>query len=188
MCKGQFSLLKVTTLKQWVKIYWLYHRAFPKGERKPFLVMLDLRKRGKTDVWCMLEGNKFAGFASTINDTDLILIDYLAVCKGKRGKGFGTMALQALKAAYPEQGLFVEIESVFDEGADKEERLKRKSFYLHNGFEDMKVLADVFGIPMELMAWHYQMYFQDYYRFYHDNYSPWAASHIKPMKYPESFE
>ncbi|MBQ8536364.1 MAG: GNAT family N-acetyltransferase [Clostridia bacterium] len=168
-----------------MQIYRLYRSAFPRGERKPFLVMLDLRRKGKTDVWCFSVDKRFAGFASTINDDDLILIDYLAVRPQKRNHGIGTSALNALKAAYSGKGVFVEIESVFENTPDRQARVKRKQFYLRSGFEDMQVLADVFGIPMELLAWNYQMDFERYYGFYHDNYSPWAASHIKPMAYPQ---
>jgi len=172
-------------LLQWPKVWQLYRSAFPRDERKPFRTMVKLWRAGKSDIWCILDGGEFAGFASTLNDRDVIMIDYLAVAPHLRGKRIGSQALRDLQKAYPDRGIFVEIESIYDDTPDRQDRARRKAFYAANGFEPMNVLADVFGVPMELMGWRCAFDYNRYYRFYYDNYSPAAASHLQPMIHPE---
>jgi len=58
-----------------------------------------MRKKGKTDVWYFSEKGKFAGFATTINSDELILLDYLAVPEALQGRGIGAKMLESLKKA-----------------------------------------------------------------------------------------
>lgn len=184
MRKAGFAMEKVRGFMQWFRIYMLYRAAFPVSERKPFRMIVSMARRGKTDVWYAESEGRFAGFASTINDESIILLDYLAVDKKRRGRGEGSRILQALKENYAGRGIFVEIESPFENVPERRARLRRKSFYVANGFAPAGVMADVFGVHMELLCWKCSMDFSAYHAFYRDNYSPWAAEHILPVQYP----
>lgn len=167
-------------LFHWVLTYKLYRKAFPASERKPFGIILTMYRKGKTDLWCILRDGSFAGFASTVNGDDLILLDYLAVDGKHRGKGIGTAALNQLLSRYDAQGVFVEIENTALPGDDQSLRLRRKAFYQNCGMEDLQVCANVFGVSMELLGRNCQMDFDQYKHFYRNHYSPWAAEHIRP--------
>ena len=69
-----FLAKKVSSPLQWFRIYRLYRRAFPRNERKPFHIIVSMWRKGKTDVWYFESNRRFAGFASTINAADLILL------------------------------------------------------------------------------------------------------------------
>lgn len=99
---------------QWLHIYHLYRRAFPPAERKPFSVIVAMWCKGNTDVWYLTRGDRFAGFATTINSSELILLDYLAIAPTQRGQGVGSEALRALLERYAGKGIFVEIESIYE--------------------------------------------------------------------------
>jgi len=174
---------KVPILLQ-IQLYWLYRRSFPRRERKPFRVILSMWRKGKTDIWIIAEQKKPNGFAATINGEEAILLDYLAIVPGLRGAGYGSRMIETLKRYYHGKGLFVEIESVFEESPEKAERMLRKHFYEINGMREMRVLASVFGVPMELMGWNCQIDFWGYRQFYHDQYSAFAAEHICELPYP----
>lgn len=182
---SSLKLISVSGLVDWSRIWILYHQSFPKDERKPFKILRGLWKRKKSDVWCLKEGNSFLGFASTINSDGMVMIDFFAVCPDQRGKGYGTAALTLLKEQYQHRGIFIEIESVFENVSDHEMRCRRKRFYIENGFEPLHVLADVFGVPMELMSWRCKLDYNAYHDFYRDNYSEFAASNLSPMIYPK---
>ena len=184
MNRYDFSARKASSPLQWLRIYLLYRRSFPRSERKPFGIILSMHRRGKTDVWYYERDGRFAGFASTINDSRLILLDYLAVRARMRGRGVGSRILNQLKQNYSGRGIFVEIESAFGDAPDRAERIRRKRFYLNNGMEPSKVMAGVFGVPMELLCWNCRVDFPGYHAFYRDNYSPWAADHIVEAEYP----
>jgi hypothetical protein len=46
----------------------------------------------------------------------------------------------------------------------------------------MEVFAWVFGVKMELMGFGCRLSYEQYHAFYRDNYSRWAAEHIKPAE------
>lgn len=184
MKNTDFVVKKASSPLHWLAIYRLYRRAFPWNERKPFGIILSMHRKGKTDVWYYQSKHRFAGFATTINDESLILLDYLAVIENARGRGIGSRILQHLMNHYSGKGFFVEIESEFEETPDQEERIRRKQFYLRNGMEPSHVMASVFGVKMELLCKGCCVDFNRYHAFYRDNYSPWAASNIVEAEYP----
>ena len=184
MDRNSFIAKRIASLLQWFRVYGLYRRAFPQNERKPFSMILSMWRKGRTDVWYFEDGGRFAGFASTINSRDIILLDYLAVQEGRRGRGIGSRILQELKKAYAGRGIFVEIESAFESGAGQAERIRRKRFYIANGLQPSRVMADVFGVRMELLCWNCCVNFSAYHAFYRDHYNAWAAEHILEAEYP----
>ena len=114
------------------------------------------------------------------------MLDYFAVVPGQRSGGFGSALLRKLKELYPGKGLFVEIESVYEDVDNLEERQRRKQFYLKNGMRQMNVMASVFEVKMELLCSDCEVDFAGYHRFYHDNFNAWAASHITEAEHPEA--
>lgn len=166
-------------LKQWAEIYLLYQNAFPKSEKKPFFLVLQMHKKGATDVWRFTRNGKFAGLIITINGAEHILLDYLAVKKSRRGTGIGSEILQLMRSHYAGKGVFLEIESVYEECDNKAQRLRRKHFYEKCGMESMEVFVWLFGVKMELMSFGCKLTYEDYHAFYRDNYNQWAADHIQ---------
>ena len=120
-----------------------------------------------------------------VNYENIILLDYLAVVKKNRGKGTGSRILHGLKQCYEGKGIFVEIDSPYENAPDRILRLRRKNFYMASGFQPAGVMASVFGVHMELLCFKCSMDFAAYHAFYRDNYSPWAAEHILEARYPE---
>ena len=186
MKDGAFSMKKVSSPLQWARVYRLYLAAFPSCERKPFRIIVRMARSGKTDVWSFREKGRFVGFATTINGEEAVLIDYLAVADGERGKGTGSRGIMEMKRRYAGRGLFVEIESEYAEADNTEDRRKRNRFYEKNGMEPMNVMASVFGTEMELLGWNCRMDFETYHAFYRDNYSPRAAENILFRPHPEA--
>jgi GNAT superfamily N-acetyltransferase len=139
-------------------------------------------KAGRADLWTIRMDGRFAGFAATVNGPQVVLLDYLAVKKHFRGRGVGTGAMGLLNESYRDRGFFVEIESTFADAPNQQEREKRKQFYVNCGMEPMGTDVDVFGVRMELLGTRCRMDFESYRNFYRDNYSPWAAEHIREVE------
>ena len=180
--------MKMIQAKQplhWFLLYKLYCEAFPSYERKPFSMIRSMQRKGKSDVWYFEKDGKFSGLAFTINGNDNILIDYLAIVSNRRGEGIGAEIITQLREHYTGKGIFVEIESVFAKCENKEERLRRKHFYLNNGMIPMKVMVVLFGVEMELLGINCKLTYDEYYDFYKDNYGDFAAKNIKPAIYPD---
>ena len=175
------QLIQTRTSLQWLRFCLLYRRAFPRPERKPVSVIRRMQKKGKTDVWYLEDDGRFAGLAATINSENIILVDYLAIDDKRRGHGDGSKALQKLRQQYAAKGVFVEIECLYEDADNYEERCRRKQFYLRNGMAEMHTTAKLFGVDMELLGYDCQLNFEEYQAFYRENYGEWAANHIQKI-------
>ena len=130
-------------------------------------------------MWRFTRNGKFAGLIITINGENHVLLDYLAVDKAQRGTGIGTEILQLMRQQYFGKGVFLEIESVYEDCDNQQERLRRKHFYEKCGMTSMEVFVWLFGVKMELMGFDCFLSYEEYHTFYRDNYNQWAADHIQ---------
>lgn len=181
----QITLLPPRGLRRWVQLYLLYRTSFPRAERKPFITILKKYRTGMTDIWCMESGGKFLGFAATMNSPKLVMLDYFVVRKDRRGQGVGTAALKEVMFRYADREFILEIESPYEPGPEQKRRIKRKQFYVNCGLEPLGIMAEVFGVQMELLGKNCDLTFERYRNFYRDFYKTWAAKHILPAEYPE---
>lgn len=173
--------MKIIQAKKFIhklKIYRLYMSAFPKCERKPFSMILSMQKKGKTDLWYVVSGGRFVGMGATINSNNLILLDYFAISKKCRGKGYGSKILKKLRDLYPGKGFFLEIEKVYENAENYRERHRRKQFYLNAGMKELGTDVKLFGVDMELLGYDCSLNFDEYREFYRKNYGEFAAKNI----------
>lgn len=177
--------IQAKTLKQWIKIYKLYKKAFPKCERKPVWLILLAKRRGQADVWYIEKQQEFAGLAITMNSEELVLLDYFAVDSKRRGSGIGAESLAMLQQKYAGKKFFLEIESVYEEADNLLERQRRKRFYLANKMTEMKVMVNLFGINMELLGYECEVDFDSYYSLYQKLFGKKAARLVKKAEYPK---
>ena len=160
------------------RTWLLYREAFPRCERKPFSIIREMAKRGKTDLWYFEDEDGYAGLCATINGHDKILIDYLAVAKKRRGTGVGTRMLTTLLEHYKDYGVFLEIEELDETADNNAERVRRKEFYLRAGLVPMDTHVKLFGVDMELLGMNCHLDFDEYREFYLTNYGKFAYDHI----------
>ena len=177
-------MITLERAKKWdiPRVWLLYQRAFPAGERKPFSIILSMAKEGRTDLWIIRKNGRFAGFASTVNSPGLVLLDYFAVCKSLRGQGVGSAAMKAILDRYAPRGVLVEIESTFIPSDNPEERENRKRFYVNCGMTPMGTEVDLFGIRMELLGCRCKLDFDAYKDFYVRYYTPRAEKYVQPVR------
>lgn len=168
------------------RLYWLYLRAFPASERKPFSIILSMAKEGRTDLWVICRHGRFAGLAATVNSPELVLLDYFAVCRKLRGQGVGTAAMGAILAQYAPRGVLVEIESTRIPSDNRQEREDRKRFYVNCGMTPMGTEVDLFGIRMELLGCRCMLDFAAYKAFYVNFYTKSAEKHVNPVREEQS--
>lgn len=176
------EIIQVATLRHWLEFYRLYRSAFPKEERKPISVIRRMQKDGRGEVWCFEEDGRFAGLAFAIVAEGRVLLDYLAVVKDSRGKGYGTKMLKLLQKQYADTGFFGEIEVVRPDVEDYEMKRRRKQFYLDNGLTALNIGIMLFGVEMELMSYNCTIEFDEYLEFYRKNVGEFALKNIFLVK------
>ncbi len=141
----------------------LYQNAFPETERKPFEMILELEKQGKSDVFSIdNENNQFLGLAITLYDDNVIILDYFAINPEYRGKGIGGKAIDILKNKFKDKKFLLEIETTDIISADIQNRIRRKNFYLRHGLKAMPYKVNLLGEIMEIMTFNCEVTFEEY--------------------------
>ena len=171
---------------KFLKLRMLYREAFPKCERKPFSIIRAMAQNGKTDRLYFEDEKGFVGMCATINGSDAILIDYLAVAKKRRGTGLGSEMIRLLTEHYKGYGVFLEIERLDENAKNNRDRIRRRDFYLRAGLVPMGTYVNLFGVDMELLGKNCHLTFDEYRSFYLTNYGKFAYDHIKPCEDQQS--
>lgn len=113
---------------------------FAKGEIKPLARILELCGQGKYFCYGLYDEEELAGYCFLVvsEERDAVLLDYFAISKELRGKGYGSICLALLKEEIERQKfgtLILEVENPRF-GKDEEEkalRRRRIGFYIRNG-------------------------------------------------------
>lgn len=178
------KLVKTQSWTQWKTIYKLYQEAFPDYEKKPFWLIWLKNKQERADVWYIEEDGRFIGLGITMSAPGRVLLDYFAIDGSLRGQGYGSKALKALQEQYADRQFFLEIESVYDECDNVEQRLRRKQFYLRNGMTEMKMMVNLFGTDMEVLGHGCKLDFDSYSAVYGYTYGNRVMKNVKEVPYP----
>lgn len=114
------------------KIYALYQISFPSIQRVPFdyLVLSNYRR----DFLSIYQDGDFRGFISLISHQDLTYIAYFAIDKTTQGQGLGSKVLSLVENYKPANRFFLDVEAINELAPNNYQRIRRKLFYLGNGF------------------------------------------------------
>ena len=141
------------------KIKQLFRSAFPPDERPPYFLLNWKAKRGKAQMLVAKEDNTFVGFVYLVTYLDLVYLFFLAVDESRRGCGYGSKILIALKEKYRGNRIFLAREPLNPDVENYAQRVSRHDFYLKNGLVDlpMKIkegplIYDTMGIGGNISA------------------------------------
>lgn len=145
------------SLLQMKEIYEKYLvKDFPKNEQKPFSSIERMYKEGKYQGFVLEEDGELRVYWLLLRKPEkkASLLDYLAVVGDKRGKGYGTKALQCiLQSVPPEEVIVIEAENPEKavNGQERQMQEKRLDFYRKNGVAFTGVTSRVFGADYVIM-------------------------------------
>lgn len=141
----------------------LYFEAFPRKERKPFSMLMKNQRKEISDIFVLKnDQDLFLGFVVTVKYMDLIMVDYLAIASNARGTGAGSEILHFIEEQYKGKRILLLIEQADESAENNTQRLKRKNFYLKNGYHDTGIVVVEFGIALEILAYGGKVCEQDY--------------------------
>ncbi len=110
--------------------------AFPLSERMGFDEIFDFASNTNTDVLGIYDEDKPVGFAVLLKNAECGYVYFLAINQRMRSKGYGGAAIQKMMNEYPELQLVLDFEIIDENAENNEQRLRRKNFYLRNGFHE----------------------------------------------------
>lgn len=131
--------------------------AFPPSELKPLAAMEDLRSRGVYDPLGFFDGaGELLGVLLLWKHRDgrYVLIDYFCVPAARRGGGIGGKLLEALRAHYPPETVFIgESEAPTGVPAADAMILRRLGFYERSGAVTLGYDNALFGVHFKTICW-----------------------------------
>lgn len=144
--------LERITKKYYNTVKKLYLSAFPREERPPFYLLKSREKRGKGDFFVAKDGERFVGFSYVIPYLDTAYLYYFAIDEGLRGSGYGSAVLTELKRQYDGKRFYLAREMLDENAENFEQRVKRREFYLKNGFSDLPIRIKEAGVTFDVMG------------------------------------
>lgn len=131
----------------------LLEEAFPIDEILPLEYYLAYRLNEGVMVYSFEERGRFIGFMQVVSNDDIVYLSYLAFFKSYQCKGYGSQAISYLKSLYPNSPIAVDREVIIPNGEDEQERRRRASFYIKNGFADVPCFQLQLGVVYQTMAY-----------------------------------
>ena len=122
------------------KIDELNRRVFPSSETTTDLHYLSGQYKGApVDFIAMEDNGVFVGYTYVINFFQGSFIYYLAIEPDYQGKGYGTALLRHLREIQGDRPIALTAFALNPDNDDYEECVRRKWFYVKNGYVDQKV-------------------------------------------------
>lgn len=134
------------------KVKEVYMDSFPKKERMPYLMMLLMAKKEDTNFLAFYDEDVFCGFVYMARSNNIIFVMFLAVDRNIRSKGYGSKILNEIFSLYPNDKIIISIERCDVDAEDIDIRLRRKDFYLRNGFIESGYLIELEHIKQEIIV------------------------------------
>lgn len=98
--------------------------------------MRAMAKMQNTRFLAFYEEALLCGFVYMAVAGNIVFVMFFAVEESLRCRGYGGRILAEIQAQHPAQKLSFPLKNVIGDVPDLEKRLRRKSFYLRNGFQE----------------------------------------------------
>lgn len=139
--------------KDYAKIISLYERSFPAEEKIPQETIHTMIDLDKIEMFGLYANDELVGLAFTAEYKQVVTILYYAIMEEFRKNGYGSRRLKVIQEVYAGYRIVLNIEPIDQAAANYPIRVKRKQFYLSNGFEDLGYLSVEMGVSYEMLAW-----------------------------------
>ena len=138
--------------KYWAEVNVLASEAFPPEEYIAPRELVRMTAGGNLFFSALLDQDTFVGFMVTLHHKKMVYLFFLAIVPACRSKGYGSCAIEALKAQYPGKTQVVDFEAPDDSADNADQRKKRRQFYLKNGYRETGLFLTYFGVTYEVFC------------------------------------
>lgn len=138
-------------------IHPLYENSFPEDEKVPFFILKAQAKKEISDIIGVYDDQGFIGFTILVFDQDIVFVWYLAIENNKRNQGYGSLILQRINQMYLNKRIILNVEEVTNN-----EQLRRKQFYIKNGYQECGFKTMEYGVIYEMLYVHKKVSCKEY--------------------------
>lgn len=128
------------------------NEAFPDNERMTMDEIFAFVQATNTDFLGVYDEGRLVGYIVLLKNEKCGYVFFYAIGKDYRSKGYGGSALKELFKAYSDLQIILDFEKVDEKAENFEQRVRRKSFYLRNGFHETGHYTLLKGEPFEVVC------------------------------------
>lgn len=132
-------------------IHAVMTEAFPPDELIPTHYLVEGWGRPKEFYAFYDEQDTLAGLYFGYLFRDITYMMYLVVPAARRGQGIGARLLEEVRALHPDNRILADIEVLDDHAGNNAQRIRRRDFYLRNGFADTGLTYTLNGVDYSLL-------------------------------------
>lgn len=136
----------------WENVQTLAREAFPPEEYLAPERLAEMAKEDHFEFLALTEWEEFIGFMAVQTYRSLSYLFFLAIAPDFRAKGYGSRAIETLKARHPEKTQVVDLERIDEASANNPQRIRRKAFYLRNGYRETGLFLSYLGVDYEVLC------------------------------------
>ena len=136
----------------WNEVNVLAKEAFPPEEYLAPAKLAEMSEADGFDFLALKDGEAFVGFMAVMIYENLAYLFFLAIDPSCRSKGYGSRAVETLKAEYPEKKQVVDFEMPDETADNSRQREKRRIFYLRNGYKETGFFLSYLGVDYEVFC------------------------------------
>jgi len=127
-------------------------RQFPPEEYLSLNDQLALQDSGDIEIWALYDLMELVGFTTLRTTNDMTYLFFLAFDDSFQGKGYGKEALAKIRELYSDTSVTVDFELVDEKAKNNEQRIRRRNFYLKNGFSKTGWGLAYLGVEYEIFC------------------------------------
>ena len=125
--------------------------AFPDEERLDTELLAQLSEQGRLELLGIYDNGNYIGFTVIFHSERSVYVFFLAIDPAWRSHGYGAAVLDELRKRYAGRQLVLDIEPLDSAAPNYEQRLRRKNFYLRNGFRESGCFFKYCGMCFEVL-------------------------------------
>lgn len=129
----------------------MYFSSFPPEERMSFILMLCLSCLWNTEFLSFYDENTLCGLAYMATIGKQTFMMFFAVPEKIRAQGYGGRILDTIQSRHPDNKIIVSIEPCHESVENREQKLRRKRFYIRNGYEETGYSMKLGGQKQEIL-------------------------------------
>ena len=137
--------------KEKQKIKEIYTSSFLKKDRMPFWLMLIMAKMRNTEFIAFHDKYTLCGFVYMTTIENLTFVMFLAVDENIRSKGYGSRILDKIQSMHTDNKIIISIERCDEDAKDISQRIRRKKYYVNNGYVETGYLVELENKKQELL-------------------------------------
>lgn len=136
----------------WQQINSLAKEAFPPEEYLAPDKLVEMSMTDLLDFLALTDDDAFIGFMVVQTHENLSYLFFLAIDPSLRAKGYGSRAIEVLRLLYPDKKQVVDFEMQDETASNNEQRIKRRRFYLKNGYKETGLFLSYLGVNYEVFC------------------------------------